>query len=152
MSKKRPRVIAFILMAEWLNEVFGVLFVNPESPIDVAPHDDPTSEPEPDFAVLTKAATEYTTGNPGPADIRLLIEISDSTLAFDLGPKARLYARAGIADYWVVDLENRRLHVHRNPQVGAYATVATYDETETLSPLTAPAATLSINAVLPPRA
>ena len=79
ISKKRPHVIAFILMARWLNEVFGVLFVNPESPIDVAPPDNPTSEPEPDFAVLTKAATEYTTGNPPPADVRLLIEIADST-------------------------------------------------------------------------
>ncbi len=156
LSKKRPHVIAFVLMLEWLTQVFGTRYLNPESPIDVAPHDNPTSEPEPDFAVLAKAATEYTTSNPGPRlssgnDIRLVIEISDSTLAFDLGPKARLYARAGIADYWVVDLENRRLHIHRDPQDGAYATVTTLDETQTLTPLTAPAEILSVTAVLPPR-
>lgn len=151
MSKNRPHVIAYVLMLEWLTQVFGALYLNPESPIDVAPEDNPTSEPEPDFAVLTKIATEYTTGNPAPSDIRLLIEISDSTLAFDLGPKARLYARAAIAEYWVVDLENRRLHVHRDPTNGIYSTVTTCDETQTLTPLTAPAALLNISAILPPR-
>ncbi len=151
MSKNRPHVIAYVLMLEWLTQVFGALYLNPESPIDVAPEDNPTSEPEPDFAVLTKTATEYTTGNPAPSDIRLLIEISDSTLAFDLGPKARLYARAAIAEYWVVDLENRSLHVHRDPTNGIYSTVTTCDETQTLTPLTAPAALLNISAILPPR-
>lgn len=59
-------MIAFILMAQWLNKVFHVLFVNPEGAIDVSPQDNPNSEPEPDFAVLKKAATEYKTGNPPP--------------------------------------------------------------------------------------
>jgi len=115
MSKKRPHVIAYVLMLEWLTQVFGALYLNPESPIDVAPEDNPTSESEPDFAVLTKTATEYTTGNPAPSDIRLLIEISDSTLAFDLGPKARL-------------------HVHRDPANGSYSTSTATPPTEATPP------------------
>ena len=144
-------MIAFILMAQWLNKVFHVLFLNPQRPIDVSPQDNPNSEPEPDFAVLKKAATEYKTGNPPPQDVRLLIEISDSTLAFDLGTRANLYARAEIADYWVVDIAGRRSLVRRAPNGGSYSSVTAYTEGAALAPLAAPHAILQLAAVLPPR-
>lgn len=144
-------MIAFILMAQWLNKVFHVLFLNPEGPIDVSPQDNPNSEPEPDFAVLKKAATEYKIGNPPPQDVRLLIEISDSTLAFDLGTRADLYARAEIADYWVVDIAGRRSLVRRAPNGGSYSSVTAYTEGAALAPLAAPHAILQLAAVLPPR-
>jgi len=70
--------------------------------------------------VLLKPSQEYRKGNPQPADIRLLVEISDSSLAFDLKVRARLYARAGIVEYWVFDVPARRLVVHRNPLNGSY--------------------------------
>jgi Uma2 family endonuclease len=151
VSKNRPHTISYVRLMSWLAQVFGALHLNPESPIDVSPEDNPTSNPGPDFAVLAKAADAYTTNNPPPSDVRLLIEISDSTLAFDLGPKARLYARAAIADYWVVDLAARRIVVHRNPANGMYSAVTAYAETETLSPLTAPSVLLNVASVLPPR-
>jgi Uma2 family endonuclease len=68
----------------------------------------------------------------------LVIEISGSTLAFDLGPKARLYARAAIPEYWVFDIDQRRLIVHRNPQAGNYSAVTTCAEGESISPLALP--------------
>lgn len=128
-----------------------MLFVNPKGPIDVSPQDNPTSEPEPDFADPEKAATEYKAGNPPPQDVRLLIEISDSTLAFDPGTKARLCARAEIEDYWVVDIAGPRIVVHRAPTGGSYPNVTENTEGEALSPLTSPDAVVQVTAVLPPR-
>lgn len=77
-------------------------------------------QPQPDFAVLRLSADAYRKHVPAPADVLLLIEVSDSTLAFDRGAKATLYARHGIAEYWVVDVERSVLHVFREPREGRY--------------------------------
>jgi len=104
---------------------FGEQFVIPEAPIDVAPEDNPTNEPEPDLVVLAKPSREFQDANPRFGDLRLVVEISDSTLGFDLTTKAELYVRAGIVEYWVVDVAARRLVVHlerphRDPREGLY--------------------------------
>ena len=67
-----------------------------------------------------------------------MVEISDSTLGFDLTVRAELYARAGIIEYWVVDFAARRLIVHRDPRAGLYRLVTAYAEQETVGPLVAP--------------
>lgn len=144
IPKKRAHMIAFVCLLEWLTSVFGTLFLNPEGPIDVAPEDNPTSEPEPDFAVLARSAREYSESNPPAAEVRLLIEISNSTLAFDLSAKARLYARAGIADYWVVDVQSRRVIVHRAPANGTFQSVTVHTATESIRPLAAPESALKL--------
>ena len=71
------------------------------------------SEPEPDLAVVRRP--RQTTGHPTAPDVALAIEVSDSTLTQDLHDKARLYARAEIVEYWVVNLRDRRLEVFRQP-------------------------------------
>ncbi|MEK6257049.1 MAG: Uma2 family endonuclease [Planctomycetota bacterium] len=71
------------------------------------------SEPEPDLAVVRR--TRRTSGHPTAPDLALTIEVSDSTLTQDLHDKARLYARAEIVEYWVVNLRDRRLEVFRQP-------------------------------------
>jgi Uma2 family endonuclease len=124
----------------------GVNFVNPETSIDVSPEDNPRSEPEPDLIVLNRPSREIRNSNPGPADIRLIVEISDSTLGFDLTRKAALYARAGIPEYWVLDVASRRMIVHRDASAGRYSTVTAYDENESVSPLAAPQAAFRISA------
>jgi Uma2 family endonuclease len=131
-------VNALVSVQAWLVRTFGEQFVNPEAPIDVAPEDNPTNEPEPDLVVLAKPSLEYWERNPRPSDLRLVVEISDSTLGFDLTAKAELYARAGIIEYWVVDVAARRLIVHRDPRAGLYRLVTAYAEQETLAPLAAP--------------
>jgi Uma2 family endonuclease len=135
MGKKRPHVNSLTLVLAWLIEVFGKEYVNPEAPIDVAPDDNPTNEPEPDIIVLTRPTREFLSANPQPADLRLIVEISDSTLGFDLTKKAGLYARAQIADYWVVDVAARRIVVHREPSEGAYRSIVVYGEQEAVRPM-----------------
>ncbi len=74
-----------------------------------------TSEPEPDLAVARGDEDRYGDRHPGPADVPLVVEVADTTLARDRGPKKRLYAAAGIPVYWIVDLEHRRLAVYSRP-------------------------------------
>jgi Uma2 family endonuclease len=73
------------------------------------------SEPEPDLAVVRGDERTYGTRHPGAADVGLVVEVSDSTLAWDRSEKARIYARAGIETYWIVNLVDRRLEVHTGP-------------------------------------
>jgi Uma2 family endonuclease len=113
-----------------LLEIFGWDFVLTEPSVDVAAEDHRTSEPEPDVVVLNRSASEIPGNEPEPPDIALVVEISDTTLHHDLTTKAALYARAGIPDYWVLDLNARRLIVHREPARGVYKAVVAYDEHE----------------------
>lgn len=135
MGKKRPHVNTLVFVQEWLIQIFGAKCVNVEAPIDVSPEDNPTNEPEPDLIVLNRPSGEFLTANPQPANLCLVVEISDSTLGFDLTKKAKLYARAGIADYWVVDIAARQIIVHRNPQTGTYRSISAYSEQEVIKPL-----------------
>jgi Uma2 family endonuclease len=136
MGKNWPRVNTTALVMKWLTAVFGALYALQDAPIDVSPEDNPTNEP--DLIVLEQPCSAYKTASRVPADVRLLVEISDTTLAFDLGIKARLYARAGISEYWVVDVTGRRIVVHRGPRAGAYENVNSYSAGESIEPLSAP--------------
>jgi Uma2 family endonuclease len=137
MGKKRPHANAIAAVHAWLLRVFGEKYVNQEAPIDVALEDNPTNEPEPDLIVFSRPYREFT-ANPQPSDLRLVVEISDSTLSFDLTTKARLYAGARIVEYWVVDIPGRRIIVHRDPQEGQYRSVIAYAEHESVKPLASP--------------
>jgi Uma2 family endonuclease len=138
MGKKRPHVNALVAVQAWLVRTFGEQFVNPEAPIDVAPEDNPTNEPEPDLVVLTKPSRAFRDANPRPAELRLVVEISGSTLGFDLTTKAELYARAGIVEYWVVDVAARQLIIHRDPREGLYRSVLAYSDEEKVTPQASP--------------
>jgi Uma2 family endonuclease len=138
MGKNRPHTIVQTLVREALALLFGGRYVDTETTIDVASEDNPTSEPEPDVIVLVRPSPEFRSGNPQPADLRLVVEISDSTVRFDRTVKARLYARAGIVEYWVFDVEARNLVVHRDPRNGSYQSVTVYTDSESVSPLASP--------------
>lgn len=73
------------------------------------------SEPEPDYAVVRGPRTRYRDNHPGPADIGLVIEVSHSSLQVDRVGKARIYARAGIAVYWVVNVADKVIEVYTQP-------------------------------------
>jgi Uma2 family endonuclease len=73
------------------------------------------SEPEPDIAVVREDADGYTTRHPSTADVGVIIEVSDSTLAGDRADKGRIYARASIACYWIVNLVDRQVEVYTLP-------------------------------------
>lgn len=78
------------------------------------------SEPEPDLAVARGVEEDYLVRHPGPADLALVVEVADSTLDRDREEKARIYARAGIRAYWIVNLVDRRVEVYTDPS-GAVA-------------------------------
>jgi Uma2 family endonuclease len=149
MGKKRPHSNSLGLLQLWMQEIFGGRFVSTETPIDVAPLDNPRNEPEPDLIVLKEDFTTFRSSNPKPADLHLVVEIADTTLAFDLKVKAALYARAAIPEYWVLDITGRRLIVHRDPQAGTYQSVVAYAEDESVSPLSAPTAALRVRDAFP---
>jgi Uma2 family endonuclease len=81
---------------------------------------DRRSEPQPDLAILAPREDFYRRKHPAPEDVLLLIEVSDSTLRYDLDVKAPLYARHGIPELWVVDLPHGEMHVFRAAQGGQY--------------------------------
>ena len=98
MGKKRPHVVVLAYMMHWLFQTFGKETVNSECPIDVAPEDYPTNEPQPDLIVFKQPSNILSSQNPRPHDLHLVIEISDTSLYFDLTKKAALYACAGIVE------------------------------------------------------
>jgi Uma2 family endonuclease len=79
------------------------------------------SEPEPDVAVVRGDETTYSQRHPGPADIGLLVEVSDASLEIDQKDKTRIYGRSGIVVYWIVNIPDRQVEVYTNP-TGATAT------------------------------
>ena len=79
------------------------------------------SIPEPDFMLLTHQ--RYGAQRPTASDVLLLIEVAESSLPYDLGEKAQLYATGGIAEYWVIDVTHQRLHRHRQPSTNGFQTI-----------------------------
>ena len=105
-------------------------------------------EPQPDVMVLPGTPDDYEDA-PGPSDVVLLVEVSDTTLRYDRGTKARMYAADGIPDYWIIHLRARTLEVRRQPESGEYLSLDVYREGELVAPLAAPDAPVSIAALLP---
>ena len=129
MGKKIPHVFWTMRLARWLREQFGEEFVRTEAPMDVSPEDNLLNEPEPDITVTFQPITLADVHNPEPSEVRLVVEISDTTFEFDRKVKARLYARAGIQEYWVIDIRDStapRLFLHQDPRNGSYQTVHTF--------------------------
>lgn len=92
------------------------------------------SEPEPDFQILRRREDFYRQEHPGPADVLLLIEVAQSSVDRDREEKMRLYAEAGIPEYWVIELDRRRVIVHRQPSGAEYRSVQHFGEDGTVSP------------------
>jgi Uma2 family endonuclease len=132
-----------------LERLFGPnVWVRVQMPLIV----DPDSEPEPDLAVVPGAPDDYRDQHPRTA--LLVIEVADSTLPLDRDRKRAIYARAGIPEYWIVNLVERCLEVYRDPvtptgRPAAYRSSRTLGPSETLSPLAATAAKVSIADLLP---
>jgi Uma2 family endonuclease len=105
------------------------------------------SAPEPD--IVWAARKEYRTTHPHPGDILLLVEAAESSLVYDCGEKADLYASAGIADYWVVNLVERCVEVFRQPQNGRYETHDVFKAQDQVRPLAFPDVTLPVAMLFP---
>jgi len=113
------------------------------------------SAPQPDVAVIPGGPRDYTVH---PTAAALLVEVSVSTLDYDLTTKAELYATAGVPEYWVLDVENRQVHVFRDPAslplpkelaATAYRSHGTFGVADRVSPLAAPHASILVGDLLP---
>ncbi len=121
------------LMQVWLTRAFGIEHLQVQAPIEVAREDQERNSPEPDIAVLAEVKPEYQTRHPRGDELLLAVEVADSSSQFDLTVKAGLYARAVVPEYWVLDIANRWLVVHRHPLDGDYRQVTRLAEQEIVS-------------------
>lgn len=95
--------------------------------------------PDPDFTLLRYREDEYKEGvSPAVIDVLLVIEVADSSLAWDLGPKSLAYAQAGIPELWVVDIPHRQVHRFTQPSAEGYGETTIVAEHETITPLLIP--------------
>jgi Uma2 family endonuclease len=148
--QRTPHATATQLAAEALRAAFGAGWsVRVQLPLAL----DDESEPEPDVAVVRGTPRDYLREHPSaPA---LVVEVAHDSLRADRILKARLYARAGIGDYWIVNLVEHVLEVHRAPTRSgpgrpvAYAEVRRVPPSETIVPLAAPAARMVVADLLP---
>jgi len=96
------------------------------------------SEPEPDVAVVHLDPLDYEDHHPTPGEIFWLIEVADSTLRRDRDLKVPVYGRSGIAEYWILDVQERCLYVFRQPEVGGYGVEQKLYEGDAIAPLAFP--------------
>ena len=89
-----------------------------EQPVRIPEYD----EPEPDIAIVRGANADYKARMPEPADVALLVEVSETSLSIDRGLKCSVYARASIPVYWIINLVDRQVEVYTNPGPAGYAT------------------------------
>jgi Uma2 family endonuclease len=146
-----PHVTGVMLTDEVLRAAFGKGWViREEKPLSLGAD----SDPEPDLAVVPGKLRDYKDAHPTTA--ALVIEVSESTLGYDRNQKASLYAKAGIADYWVVNLVHRQVEVYRRPIADAaapygfsYGELSIFKEGDTVAPLAKPKVKIAVADLLP---
>lgn len=111
---------------------------------------DDFSEPEPDIAVVRPDPLDYADHHPTPAEVYLIIEVADSTFKYDRETKAQTYASSGIADYWLLDVNERKLHVFREPTPEGYQSEMIFVDDVRVSPLHFPELAIALLDMLPP--
>ena len=129
------------------DRVRGRARVRTQQPIRFAPR----AEPEPDVALVRFDPANprlYASRHPGVDDTFVVVEVADSTLAYDLGEKAQMYASHNVLDLWVVDLPGDRVVVHREPTPDGYASVTTSTRGMTITALAFPDVTFTADEIL----
>lgn len=145
MSPEKSRHAAAVDLAlEALRRAFSASYsIRVQHPLAVSD----ASEPEPDLAVVAGSARDYVDQHPTSA--ALVVEVSDSSLEYDRTRKARVYAEAGIADYWIVNVVEGILELHRDPEASGYRSVTRLVPGETVTPLAAPGMPVAVTDLLP---
>ncbi len=148
-AMKQPHASGVSGVADALRVVFGIgYYVREQQPLDV----NTATEPEPDVTVVHGNRKSYSQ-TPTATVALVVVEVSDTTLYYDTTTKAELYATAGIADYWVLDVVNEVLLVFRDPQpIGgtvAYRTCTTLTAADTVTLLAVPNVSIPVADLLP---
>jgi Uma2 family endonuclease len=146
-----PHYTCIGLVEDALRAAFGTGWViRSQGPVAL----DDESEPEPDIAVVPGTRRDYS--GEHPARPVLVVEVSESSLSLDRQRKGSLYARAGLADYWIVNLVDRVLEIYREPieDLSArygwrYASRTVFGPDASAAPLSAPTSSIVVSALLP---
>ena len=145
MPENGPHAFALDALCDWLSSIAKPgCFVRNQHPITF----DDLSEPEPDAAVIKGDRRDFL-DHPRPENVALLVEVCDSTFRDDRRRKVPLYARAGIPEVWLLDLNGRRLLVHTGPEGDEYRLVRTLREDEAVSPAFRAEASVRVADLLP---
>ena len=148
---KTPHAVGILLAQKILFRTFGDGYtVRIQLPLGLGKR----NEPEPDFAVTVGTERDQLPDHPSKA--LLIVEVADSTLRLDRGRKARVYAMAGIPEYWIVNVQDRLLEVHRDPNPMAslplghhYRSITRLTATDSITPLAAPDSSILVGNLLP---
>ncbi len=137
-----PHMTGISLTLHELQRIFGTgFYIRVQGPLRQGNHD-----PEPDLCVVPGGPKTY---KKMPASALLVVEVADSSLRYDTTKKAEIYAAAGTPDYWVLDIEGRRLLVFRDADAGGYRTQLTFAEADSVAPLSMPSASIRVADLLP---
>lgn len=107
----------------------------------------PFSEPQPDFVIVRRGTAARDNRVPNPEDVLWVIEVADTTLRFDRGTKLRLYAKAGIREYWIVSIKDEYIEIYSTPSGEGYDRKTVARKSERVTPLTLPAVSIDVSAV-----
>jgi Uma2 family endonuclease len=148
-AQKDTHVIGVSLTAKAVSKAFGNgYWARIQSPLNLSLYDDP----EPDVAVVRGSERDYI-GSQNRVDALLVTEVSDTTLRHDRGKKSRRYARAGITDYWIVNLIAQQLEVYRDPAIRdarhQFAPALIFKPGQSVAPLAAPNSSVRVDDLLP---
>ena len=121
------------------NQLGDRVLLRLQSPVQL----DNYSEPEPDISVVFPDSSDYETHHPTPAEVFWLIEVADSSFRYDCEVKAPAYAN-GIAEYWLLDVNQGRLHVHRSPTAEGYQSLIVLSQGDEVSPTSFPDCTITV--------
>jgi Uma2 family endonuclease len=146
-----PHATAVTLADDVLREVFGKGWViRVQNPLSFGAD----SAPQPDLAVIQGKARDFKDAHPSTS--ALIIEIADSSLFYDRNTKASLYAKAGISDYWIINLQERQIEIYRQPVADidadygfSYAEISIFKEGGSVSPIAKPDAVIEVRDLLP---
>jgi Uma2 family endonuclease len=101
------------------------------------------NEPQPDIVLIRPREGFYGDRHPRPEDVVLLIEVADTTLKYDQNVKLPIYARNGIREVWILDLQRDVIHLYREPENGSYTVCETRPRSESVSPQAFPGFAIS---------
>lgn len=146
-----PKGIAHVITLQWVAEQLRALLpsvtLRIQDPISLPLLD---SEPEPDIVIAKGSILSYRSHHPYPEDILLLIEVADSSLSIDRDVKAGIYAKTGIVEYWIVDVNQQEILMFRQPSCEGYGYSRVLHREDTLTFHSFPGLRMSVADCLPP--
>lgn len=135
------------LIADFGEQTRRRYMISAQNPVELEEY----SAPQPDITLVPYSRRRTAKRHPNPSEVFLIIEVADSSLHYDRGDKMRAYAAVGIREFWILNLEDDQLEIHRQPEGTGYRELLTIPADGTASPLAFPDVTISLSEIIPPR-